>query len=115
MFGNYNNRGVFCERERELGAPRYNTIVKQHDNIYNEMRSLKSQMYELCQQSTADRGLCNRIKSSLDNSVYPGVRNYDSTKAITTTTTYPTSTNRINNHNNDSAAAAVVVVDPAKY
>lgn len=81
------------------------------------MRSLKSHMYELCQQSTADRGLCNRIKSSLDNNAYPGVRNYDSIKAITTTTTTTPTTiaNRINNRNNDDAAAAVVVVDPAKY
>lgn len=79
------------------------------------MRSLKSHMYELCQQSTADRGLCNRIKSSLDNNnTYPGLRNYDSIKAITTTTT-TTPTTIANRRNNDDAAAAIVVVDPAKY
>lgn len=59
-------------------------------------------MYELCQQSTADRGLCNRIKSSLDNST--GVT-YD---AIIKTQS------KRNNNNND-VGTAVVVVDPAKY
>lgn len=58
-------------------------------------------MYELCQQSTADRGLCNRIKSSLDNST--GVT-YD---AIIKT--------QSKRNNNNDVGTAVVVVDPAKY
>ncbi|AAM94999.1 hypothetical protein HaMNV_gp012 [Helicoverpa armigera multiple nucleopolyhedrovirus] len=103
MYSSYNNNKLFCERERELGTSRYTAMMRQNDNIHKEIRSLKSHLYELCQQSTADRGLCNRIKSSLDNST--GVT-YD---AIIKTSAQP------KRNNNNDVGTAVVVVDPAKY
>ncbi|AAZ38178.1 ORF-12 [Agrotis segetum nucleopolyhedrovirus A] len=90
----------------------YSTLISQHDDIRHDLRTLKSQMYEICQQSTADRSLCDRIKSSsLDTTYYPlsnRTRCDSDVLKISTTTT-----NR--NLNTANNGAAVKVVDTIKY
>ncbi|AUV65274.1 hypothetical protein [Alphabaculovirus myunipunctae] len=96
----YNNTRA---RENRFYAYNYDNIMRQHDAIRNDLRTLKSQVYEVCQQSNADRGLCDRIKSSLDTTTFVTRTNYIPTKnndIITTTTT----------SNND----AVIVMDSTK-
>ena len=95
MFSSTNHNRLFCDAER---ANNYNTLLRQHNNINNEMRSLKSHMYELCQQSTADRGLCNRIRNSIDTFDYKP----------------PVSTLARNNTGPGNGNAAVVVMETAK-
>ncbi|AIZ48571.1 asb013 [Agrotis segetum nucleopolyhedrovirus B] len=100
-----------------ISGYQYDNIMRQHDTMRKDLRTLKSQVYEMCQQSVSDRSLCDRIRptSSIDNTIYyPSSSRYfnnnSSSNIITTTTT-----NRNNNDNAKNVGTTVTVVDPIKY
>lgn len=81
------------------------THNQQHDTLRRDLRTLKSQVYEMCQQSSGtDRSLCDRIKNSIDYSTSSS-RDVTGRYLITgkTTTT------------NNNGTGTVAVVDAVKY
>jgi 3-dehydroquinate dehydratase len=89
----YNNSKM---RDYRYYGQNYDTLMRQHDVIRNDLHALKSQVYEVCQQSNADRSLCDRIRSSINT--VPLINN--SKAAIL---------------KNDIVDAAAIVVDASKY
>ncbi|AYN44970.1 se10 [Alphabaculovirus alterspexiguae] len=78
---------------------------QQHDALRHDLRTLKSQVYEICQQSSiTDRNLCDRIKNSMDNSS-------SSTKDVTARYLITGKGKTTNN----GTSSAVAVVDTVKY
>ena len=74
-----------------------------------DLRTLKSQVYEVCRQSAIDHNLCERIRSSIDTNVYYSTPRYNIGSTVTKTLL------NNNNNNNNNNNATVAVVDTVKY
>lgn len=81
-------------------------VLVNNDTLRNDLRTLKSQVYEICQQSSADRNLCERIRTSMDYSYYPTTTTTIRKKANVNTTK-----TAVVDSNKNNAAATVTVVD----
>ncbi|ABM45726.1 unknown protein [Spodoptera frugiperda multiple nucleopolyhedrovirus] len=75
-----------------------------HETLRHDLQTLKYQVYEMCQQSTTDRNLCDRIKSSIDTSS----SSYVVRPVVPTTKT-------ILSNNKKNGGGTVTVVDTVKY
>ncbi|ACI47382.1 unknown [Spodoptera litura nucleopolyhedrovirus II] len=79
----------------------------------HDLRTLKSQVYEVCRQSAADHNLCERIRSSIDiNNLYYSSSPRYNLGSSNSSTAAVTKTVLDNNKNNN---ATVTVVDTVKY
>ncbi|ACI28718.1 hypothetical protein AgipMNPV_gp016 [Agrotis ipsilon multiple nucleopolyhedrovirus] len=112
----YSSSPRYCYRDGR-SAYQYDNMMSQHESMRKDLRTLKSQVYEMCQQSVSDRSLCERIRTTSMDNYYPSSSSSSSryltnnnNKIITTTTT-----NRNNNDINKNVATTVTVVDPIKY
>ncbi|QEI03421.1 hypothetical protein [Spodoptera cosmioides nucleopolyhedrovirus] len=94
----YNNNSPWCDN---VVTPS-DAAAMRHD-----LRTLKSQVYEVCRQSAVDHNLCERIRSSIDtdNVYYPRYNSNSSTSAAVTKTVL----------DNNKKNATVTVVDTVKY
>ena len=82
-------------------------VLVNNDTLRNDLRTLKSQVYEICQQSSADRNLCERIRTSMDYSYYPTT----TTTTIRKKANVNTTKTAVVDSNKNNAAATVTVVD----